>query len=467
MRHFHMRRQQPTHRLRRGSIIVLTAMLMIVFMALMALSIDIGYVYTMKTQLDRSVDAAALAGTSALIDGQTAAQDMVVEYLARNPMGETTPITADVEISTLKAEWLEKYGQELQLTYGYWNPDTHSLENATDPSAVRVVVARAEVPLFFARVLGHDHTTVVSSSVATYQPRDIMLVLDLSASMNDDSELKSISRLGRDIVESNLAQIYYELGSPQYGVLPFAPEYATVRGMPPTTESLPQITVEYQGSGIHITSTKDISNVLVEFEDGTTYQDDSFAGGSLETTLSFAQTIQHVYVESGTNAGYFENTNGLGELFDFTDNNTFVQALGLDSVQYPYPSGSWSDYVSYVKASGTANANAGYRFKLGNLSLVNYWLERQPSHSQTPDLWKVSAQPLATVKDAVALFADYVREVNTRDRIGLVVYNSSTGEGTVEVPLSFDLDQAVTVAAAGKPLPIVDQHRWRSGGSFR
>ena len=37
-----------------------------------------------------------------------------------------------------------------------------------------------------------------------FRPRDIMLVLDFSASMNDDSELKSIDALGQDVVEAGV-----------------------------------------------------------------------------------------------------------------------------------------------------------------------------------------------------------------------------------------------------------------------
>ena len=66
---------------RRGAIVVLTTILMIVMMALLALSIDTGYMYTMQTELDRSVDSAALAGAACLADGVDEANQRVVEYL--------------------------------------------------------------------------------------------------------------------------------------------------------------------------------------------------------------------------------------------------------------------------------------------------------------------------------------------------------------------------------------------------
>ncbi len=434
---------------RRGNIIVLAAFLLVILITMLALSIDAGYMYTMKTELDRSVDAAALAGTSALIDGETAAQDMVVEYLVRNPIGRSNTIVTEATLTTLKSDWLTEHQEELQLTYGYWNPETHQMELSFDPTAVKVVVARAEMPLFFARAIGHDRFTVLSSSIATYKPRDIMLVLDLSASMNDDSELKSIGSLGRDWVEDSLRQIYSDLDTPVYGTMTLPPEYITVVGQTPASDDLPQITVEYRGTSVEITSTKEISHVLLELGDGTTLQNGGFQAGAITTTISAGQTILRIWVVSGANAAYWVNTNGNGEPFDFAANATFVNALGLTNVPYPYPSGSWDDYVTYARSPDTPNSAAGYQYKFGYLNLVNYWLERQPAHDQTPALNMVTAQPLATVKDAIDLFVDYVREVNTRDRVGLAVYNSASGGGSLEVSLTFDLDQAVT-AAQGK-----------------
>ena len=71
MRYYHACAQAARRRRgsRRGTIIVLSAVLMIVLMGLLALSIDTGYMYTMQTELDRSVDAAALAGAAMLVQG--------------------------------------------------------------------------------------------------------------------------------------------------------------------------------------------------------------------------------------------------------------------------------------------------------------------------------------------------------------------------------------------------------------
>jgi Mg-chelatase subunit ChlD len=93
------------------------------------------------------------------------------------------------------------------------------------PSAIRVTMTRERAPLFFARLMGYNDFDVTRSAIASYQPRDIMLVLDCSASMSDDSEFMHMSQLGRSYIESNLQTIYSELGSPRYGNMQFTPQY--------------------------------------------------------------------------------------------------------------------------------------------------------------------------------------------------------------------------------------------------
>ena len=62
---------------RKGAIVVLAAVLITVLLAMLAMSIDTGYMYTMQTQLDRSVDAAALAGAPGLVEGTDVANESV------------------------------------------------------------------------------------------------------------------------------------------------------------------------------------------------------------------------------------------------------------------------------------------------------------------------------------------------------------------------------------------------------
>jgi len=129
-----------------------------------------------------------------------------------------------------------------------------------------------------------------------------------------------------------------------------------------------------------------------------------------------------------------------------SDRNWRVKrALGLDNVPYPFPSGSWDDYISYVRTSGYID-DAGYRKDYGYLTLVNYWLEKRPRFSQTPGLWQTSEQPITAVKDAVTVFLAYLQEVETKDRLGLSIYTSVDDTALLEMPLSEDFQQTEDIS---------------------
>ena len=324
----------------KGVVAVLFAILLIVLMAMLAFSIDLGYHMTVQTELDRAVDAEALAGAGTLAEGTDQAIATVRDFVARNHVACAPVSEADMDIET-----------------GHWDPATRTFIASDNlPSAIKVRAEGVDKPYFFARALGYNDFDVNAEAIAIYQPRDIMLVLDYSASMSDDSELRSIGTLGRAAIEANLLQIYQQLGSPTFGNMQWNP----------------------------------------------------------------------VYIASSTNA-------------------TVKTLLGLNGVPYPYPSGSWDDYINYVRNNANIN-NAGYRRDYGYLTLVNYWLEMKPQHNQTPDLWKTNEQPITAVKEAVTVLLSYLQEVDTDDRLGLSVYTAADGTAKLETGLTHDYPLVETIS---------------------
>jgi len=423
---------------RRGAIVVLTALLMVFMMGLLALSVDVGYMMTVKTELKRATDAAALAGAASLAEGTEVARLKAFEFLARNPVGHQNLTELENWEERLE-ELLAQHSQEFRVDFGEWDADTGEfLPTATAPSAIRVTTTHNGGPLFFARIFGRDAFVLQAESIAQYQPRDIVLVLDFSASMNDDSELRRITEFGpsaRQAVEANIQQIYQELGSPTYGSLQFTPQYYTQVGKPPQSSCQPQITVTFRGDDVYVVSTKDLSNVVLQFSDGTKQKFDGLSGktGAFRGTgYNANKRIDRCWVKSGCNES--GEGPGYGERFEDTAAN-IMKAFGLDKVPYPYPSGSWESYIDYVKTS-TFVKNAGYRKMYGYLTLINYWLEQKPKANETPDLWKVSEQPVSQLKEAVGVFFDYIQAVNTNDRVSLVIYNSPDQMAVTEHPLT-------------------------------
>jgi Flp pilus assembly protein TadG len=312
-------------------------------LAVGALVVDGAMLYTSHADLQIAADSGALAGASALTTEPENARARAIEYAAKNfANGQSVTLTED------------------NIELGDWDTETRTFTvlNGEDESfadAVRVTAGMTEaggnpLSMAFAQVFGQGEADVVASSIAVYRPRDIVLVLDLSGSMNYDSQIRHIPFLGRAAVEQNLHEIWTELGANTYGNMGFETRYIS------------------------------------------------------------------------------------------TDNDSYVKYyLGLYGVPYPYPSGSWNDYINYVQSNSQLRNN-GYRKEYGGLTFMNYLLERRRGHDQTPDLWMASAQPITAVKDSVDIFLDFIDDVATEDQVGLAVYTSSNGHGKLEHGLTDDIE---------------------------
>jgi hypothetical protein len=431
---------RPTGEQRRGNILVLSSFLMVIMMAMVAFACDIGYMCVMRARLQRAVDAAALAGTQDLVNGVQAAQDRAKEYLVRNPLHNDINLQDEQYLLDAIQTFDEEHAEGMELKIGNWNPVSRQFEE-TDvlPSSMQVRMEYNNLPFFFGRVLGKDTFDLVGESTAMYQPRDIMVVLDFSASMNDDSEFSAFSKLGQTEVEANLADIYADLGSPTYGNMTFQPQWLVAKGVPENTSNgIPHITTEYRFSSVYLTSTASISSVRLQFSNGSTqtFSPNTLTGTFAGTGSNAGRQIVKVWVKSWNNSTLFGS---YGELFDFNGtafNTTAKKALGLNTVPYPYPSGSWDTWIDWCESSSNQNKNAGYRHKFGYMNWIVWMLENRPGYSQTPDLWKVRAEPINALKSSVDVFMDFVASVDTNDQVGLSVYNGSNGEGLLEVPLT-------------------------------
>jgi len=433
---------------RRGNIVVFSAFLMVVMMAMIALSVDVGFMYTMQAELQRAVDAAALAGVQDLVKSPAAAQARATEYLCRNPVGAPSQFMDEAQLAAAMATFESNHGNDFQYKYGNWNPQTHSFtETSVNPASMVVSMTYPDMPFFFARVLGHDNFTISASATAMFQPRDIMVVLDYSASMNDDSTFASIGKLSRSVVEGSQLNCWNDLGPPVYGNLGFTPQWAVAQGVAQNlAQQIPHISVEYRNTAVFVASTQSLTTVKLQFSSGATQ---SFSPGSASTGTfagtgaNSGKTVTRVWVRSWNNAVQFGTS---GEPFDFSSNTGFKNALGLTNVNYPYPNGgSWDGYINYVKASSGQNYDAGYRYKFGGMNLINYWLDQFPANSQVPDLWKVRAEPEYALKDSMGVFMELIRSVDTQDRVGLVIYDALDGNAILESPLTGTLDTITNI----------------------
>src|SRR5262245_57405796 len=91
-------KQRSRRSLRRGNILVLAAFLLVVVMLMVALAADVGYICLSQTELQRSVDSAALAGVHELVYGTEEAEAKATEYLCRNPVGSSLTFVDDAQL---------------------------------------------------------------------------------------------------------------------------------------------------------------------------------------------------------------------------------------------------------------------------------------------------------------------------------------------------------------------------------
>jgi len=159
---------------RRGAILVLFAFLLFALVAVAAFAVDLGWIALARNQIQRAADAAAMAGAGELCSGTATSRDRVREYVNLNPVGGPD------EYATLA---------DSDIVFGLWNPNNGTFTpNPAGGNAVQITL-RKRLPLFFARLLGWPHIDLEASAVGLANPRDVAFVIDLSASMSNDTEI--------------------------------------------------------------------------------------------------------------------------------------------------------------------------------------------------------------------------------------------------------------------------------------
>ena len=184
-----MKRHTPTmiRQARRGAMLVVISVVLIILFVAAALSIDIAYVHLVRAELRTVSDAAARAGTEALARTQSEQEaiDTAIRIAQENTAAGTgfqlTP--ADVEI-----------GSHVVQRNGRFQ----FVPNGTPRNAVRVNAARTAgspngpVALMFGPLFGRTSFEPQQSAIACQLDRDMCLVLDVSGSMRSAGRLNAL-----------------------------------------------------------------------------------------------------------------------------------------------------------------------------------------------------------------------------------------------------------------------------------
>ncbi len=405
-------RQRRERTKRPGVVVVMTGFCLIAVFAFVALSVDAGRMVLTETKMQNACDAASLAAAQEITAAVYAAgqgqgpADIDANSIAVQEARDMAEAVASANDVYIDKETDVRFGKRV------FDAATHTwpIHWDEDPYNVVQVVARrteddvsepdGQLPLAFGWSVGRDKVPLQTSATAFVEARDLVIVLDVSASMNDDSSL--ISSLSATEVAALLDGMWDAL-----------------RNADPTwpSTSVPKFPA---------------------------------------TGFGFVNSYEGTYVSS-SDTTTIRNALGLSDNLDGSRKYPFPQSGRYsDGSPKPKPSDStsdslWNGYISYVKnLSGTYNKKYGYR------TLMSYLQEKRFDPSQSEDLWRTPHYPYEAVKKGTTLFLDFLEELDFGDEVGWVAYGQwaeqqmghSDGEVDIDIsdnPITDDYDTINTM----------------------
>ncbi len=415
-----MRIQQPntqprnrSPKQRRGIIVVLTGFALVAIFAFVALSVDTGRIAVTENQMQNAVDAAALAASQEIT---VAAQDAASEGGSAADATQAAVAAARVmaaEVAAANNVYIDP-ATDVQFGTRHYDVanDVWTTVWGTSPyNVVRVTARRTgadatapdgEFPLAFGWAVGRSQVPIRASAVAYVEARDLVVCLDWSSSMNNDSSIRSFDTLGQSETEAALDAMWDSLVAadprwPNNGLSKFS------------AGGFGAINSSY-GTYAAYDSTSDLFVTL-----GLDQPD-----GNGNSYIPFPQSGR--------------SNNG-------------------DGLPYNMPSASssetkWRDFIRYVR-DNQSNRNAyksghPYRYRYGYRSLMDYLQEKKYKAKYSEDLWRTPHYPFHACKEGTTLLLDFMENLEFGDEVGIAVYYSSSRQltelhdGEVDIDISAD-----------------------------
>ncbi|MEM6798272.1 MAG: pilus assembly protein TadG-related protein, partial [Planctomycetota bacterium] len=397
---------------RRGVIVVLTGFVLTVLFAFVSMSVDSGRIVLTETEMQNAVDAAALAASQEITAAiHAAGQGEGSATIDANSIAVEAARTLAADVAAANGVYVDP---AMDVFFGKRKYDAASdswpIAWGESPyNVVRVVARRtnpddmdapdAELPLAFGWAVGRPSVPLSTSATAFVEARDLVLVLDFSGSMSDDTELQSIGAFTQEQIEAGLDKCWQELRQSQVtwpGVTPALKKWKWKFGGIDSAE------------GVHYSS-DDEDWVFEELELGAKYGPNHPKWPGL---------LKWPFPQSG------RQSNGL-------PNGMLSEEDSEDK---------WIDYIEYVQ-----DLDGAYNKKYGFRTLVDYLLKNnQMKWEESEDLWRTSHYPFHAVKNGASLFLDFLTDLDFGDEVGVVSYGAyavwedSHHDGEVSIDISDD-----------------------------
>lgn len=438
-------RRRDLRKHRKGIVLVLTCLLAPVLFGFLAFAVDTGLTSMTQTRMQNAADAAALAASQEIRAAIAAASagngDALIDA---NSIAVAEARAMAVRVAAANGVYIDA---DRDVIFGRRSFDEESnswpVEWGAEPyNVVRVEVHRdnvdntapdAKVPLNFGTFLGKPAVSLATGASAFVEARDLVLVLDYSGSMSYDSQLSTINSLGADAIIQNQKDMFDAL-EVSAGNLTSEPQYLTIQGQP-ASGPIPQIYTTFKVNSIYTVSSKDLSNVVLEFYDGQRQKFDNLnqgqSGEFAGTGSNYGKRITKCWIKSGSNAS--GDGSGYGECFEDTY-DAVKTAFNLYNTPYPYRYGSWDSYIEHARNDYDVR-RADLEYTYGGPTFVNYLLEDHKSFSHTPDLWKTPEYPFHAMKNGTSLLLGFLNDLDFGDEVGIISYATSA---RWETELDFD-----------------------------
>ncbi len=174
-------------RRRRGSVLPLVALTIVVQLSFLALAIDLGMVAISKTQAQQAADLVALTAARSLNGSATGNYNQgEATTNAQNILSYNRVLSNPIQASQLQLTYGSyDYSQSAQAFSANYPPLTGS-----PTTAVAATVTTISSPAAFSAIFGTQLLPTLSATAqAVHRPRDIALVMDVSGSMGFGSSL--------------------------------------------------------------------------------------------------------------------------------------------------------------------------------------------------------------------------------------------------------------------------------------